>query len=120
MAGLSSANTTATRMVNPWHREPTAAGGRIAGCREGGQSNDGDFAGDGRAVNSRSAAAEQVFAGSRVTRDDPVELVLRGAKMISDEFTQNRAIINDAFEIAALDAEHRAGLAGHPPQRMPV
>src|SRR5204863_4936000 len=62
------------------------------------------LANDESAVNGRSSAREEVFARNSVAGNDAVQLVLRGAQMVADQFAEHRAIIVGPLQITAARA----------------
>ena len=65
-------------------------------------------------IFERKAAGFEVFGGAGIAWDDAFQLVWSGPEMFANDFAEDRAIIDGAFEIAAADTEHGAGVAGDP------
>src|SRR5436190_10790116 len=100
--------------INSALRPPPRADGR--------RSHNIRLAYDGNAVNGRSPAGEEPFARDSVSRDDPVQLVLGGAQMVTNQFAEHGAIIIPPLQISVAGAKHRAinpaglvGRTGDPP-----
>src|SRR6266566_5309177 len=69
-------------------------------------------------VDGAHAACLEFLASIDVARDNPVYLVLRGAKVVADQFAQDRSVIVGPFQIPAARAEHGTGRPLHPRNRV--
>src|SRR5437016_1448642 len=72
------------------------------------------LADDRRAIDAGGSAGLEFLASIQVARDDPVQLVLRGAEVIADQFAEDRPVIISPPQVSAAGAKHRPGLAGDP------
>src|ERR1051325_424687 len=73
---------------------------------------DANFAANLDAVHARDSAGEQALARIRVARNDSVQLVLRRAEMVADDFAQDGAEIARAPQISRCHRVHRGSAFG--------
>src|SRR4051794_3312702 len=63
------------------------------------RSDDIQFAGNCRAINSGRTATQQFLLWVRVARDDQVQLGLAGAKVLANDLAEDRTIIHRALQV---------------------